>query len=146
MNKILLALILAGSAQAAPLGSSPQEYFHGHEYMITINGTKKAVRVYRRVGTYGQLYEVEIEREGVCYGPLGVVNGFLRGCYLYGRWHGGTVTELCDFTKVDPVEFNANNDFPFPKDYDPEKAPRRIQQNRMKIEDMEKAEMEKAGK
>ena len=112
--------------------------------MITINGTKKAVQVYRRVGTYGQLYEVEVERR--CYGPLRVYNGFLRGSYIYGRARGGTVTELCDFTKADPVEFNANNDFPFPKDYDPEKAPRRIWQNRMEIEDMEKAEMEKAGK
>ena len=140
MKKILLALILAGSAQAAPLGSSPQEYFHGHEYMVTIDGKKKAVRVYRRVGTYGQLYEVEMEMEGQRYNPLRVVNGFLRGSYLYGRWHGGTVTELCDFTKADPLEFNANNDFPFPKDYDPEKATRRIWQNRMEIEDMEKAE------
>ena len=48
--------------------------------------------------------------------------------------------------QADPFEFNANNDFPFPKDYDPEQTPRRIWQNRMEIEDMEKAEMEKAGK
>ena len=144
MNQILLALILAGSAQAAEMKTSPQEYFYGHEYILTINGKKKAVMVYRRVGTCGQLYEVEVERE--CYGPLRVYNGFLRGSYLYGRVRGGTVTEIHDFTKADPLEFNANNDFPFPKDYDPEKAPRRIWQNRMEIEDMEKAEMEKAGK
>jgi len=118
--------------------TSPQEYFHGHQYILTINGTKKAVMVYRRVGTYGQLYEVEMESK--CYGPLRVNNGFLRGCYLYGRARGGIVTEIYDFTKTDPVEFNANNDFPFPKDYDPEKAPGRIWQNRMEIEDMEKAE------
>ena len=55
MNKILLALILAGSAQAAEMKTSPQEYFSGHEYLLTIDGKKKAVQVYRRVGTYGQL-------------------------------------------------------------------------------------------
>ena len=61
-------------------------------------------------------------------------------------FRGQLELEIHDFTKADPLEFNANNDFPFPKDYDPEKAPRRIWQNRMEIEDMEKAEMEKAGK
>ena len=139
MNKILLALILAGSAQAAEMKTSPQEYFSGHEYLLTIDGKKKAVQVYRRVGTYGQLYEVEVERE--CVHPVRVCGArkLLLGLYFYGRQRGGVLTELYDFTKADPVEFNIDKPRP-PKGFDPEQTPRRIWQNRMEIDDMEKAE------
>jgi len=121
MNKFLLMLSLAGVAHAEMPKPQPQLWPNNHEYVIELNGQETAMKIYRRVGNYGQVYEARLPSKKM------EVEGY-EPWYLYGD-----KTLFLDMTKTKIIrEIHAKHKNPQMDFVDPETTPNAIRYYRWK--------------
>jgi hypothetical protein len=121
MTKYLLILLLAGVAHAEMPKPQPQKWPNNHEYIVELNGKETAIMIYRRVGTYGQLYEVRSPR------MTNIITGY-DPYYLYDF-----KPMFVDLSKTKIIrEIHAKSKNPEFDFVDPDTTPKKIQFYRMK--------------
>lgn len=100
----------------------PQLWPNNHEYIVELNGKETAIMIYRRVGGYGQLYEVMLPRKTM------LIGGKYTYCYLYSN-----TSVFLDMSKTKVIkEIYAEDQNPALDFVDPESTPNAIRYFRWK--------------
>ena len=122
MKVLFLVLITVSSAHAEMPKPQPQLWPNNHEYIIELNGKETAMMIYRRVGDYGQLYEVMLPRKTM------LIGGKYTYCYLYSN-----TSVFLDMAKTKVIkEIYAEDKNPAFDFVDPESTPNAIRYFRWK--------------
>jgi hypothetical protein len=122
MKALFLVLIAVSAAYAEMPKPEPQLWPNNHEYIIELNGKETAIMIYRRVGDYGQLYEVMLPRKTM------LIGGKYTYCYLYSK-----TSVFLDMSKTKVIkEIYAEDQNPALDFVDPESTPNAIRYFRWK--------------